>query len=145
MYILGIRKGSKPEPNWDCPRTKYKFTTGRHRVSKDPAVFDIALRIVAGIDENYNLHPKFAEIIAEYGPDKACSLISAATQKLGSCDIIQNSNLFGGLTDDGSAFEFFEWSTPSSEAGQQHLRLTADEARAIVYKKKRTVVFTQVE
>lgn len=115
-------------------------------VAKDPAVMAIARMVVAGVDKRHDLHPCYDVYVKSYGKEKAHELIETAVAIPGACDIIQTDmcfggiGLFGGLSKNSSRFTFHEWS--GAEAGRLSVSMTRQEARDIVFGKKKTIVFT---
>ncbi|MBI2596060.1 hypothetical protein HYW46_04995 [Candidatus Daviesbacteria bacterium] len=142
---------------YECPRAK--LTTNKiekiqgsisFRVSKDPAVLEVAKMVTAGIYGPPSLHPRYEAWLARYGQRKTEELIHDAVTIAGACDIIQTDmelggvGLFGGLSEKGlagdkSEFVFYEWLSP--EDGQLTTIVTSGEARDIVNRRKRVIEF----
>ena len=132
------------------PRAKVKKLEKRHdfRVSKDPAVKAIARMIVAGVDKKFGLYPNYRSFVKAWGKEKAHELIESAIKIRGACDVMQTDmnygglGLFGGLSEDGSKFIFYEW--VSQDKGQLFTSMTLQEARDIVSGKKKLITFKLV-
>ncbi|MBI4142411.1 hypothetical protein HY480_00885 [Candidatus Uhrbacteria bacterium] len=129
-----------------CPRARHKDTTkpARFLVAEDPAVQEIARMVVAGIDRRYDLHPRYEARVQSQGKEAAEADIRDCVEIAGACDLIQTEmdvggiGLFGGLSDDGTEFIFYEWTSPSPVF---RLHMTHQDARDIVSGAKRFVKF----
>ena len=129
-----------------CPRARCGNVTREMEflVSRDPAVMAVVQMIVAGIDRRYELHPRYQEYVEQDGVARAQELIRNAVEMRGACDIIQTTitlgglGLFGGLSDDGTEFIFYEWTAPSPRF---MVIMTHQEARDIVSGKQKRVNF----
>lgn len=131
-----------------CPRAEY---IGKDDLvvdaATDPALQYVARCIVAGIDGQFELHPAYESMVEQYGKSKAEHIIGQAVQIPAGIDVIQTEmdyggvGLFGGLSKDGSRFDFFEW-LDSGFAGQMHASITGQDARDIVAGNPLSVVFT---
>lgn len=126
-----------------CPRARTVTKKPRRfAIRFDPAVQNIAKRVVAGIDQKYDLHPAYSAYVKSCGKEEAERLIKTATEIEGACDVIQTEmdeggvGLFGGLSEDGKEFIFYEWSTVALR-----VHMTHQEARDIVSGKKKYVTF----
>ena len=129
----------------DCPRARYHGGAARRfLVAEDLAVVEIAKMVVAGIDRRYSIHPQYKSRVMADGQERAQKLIRSAVEMRGACDLIQNSmsfgafGLFGGLSDDGTEFIFYEWTDPSPRF---MVIMTHQEARDIVSGKQKRVNF----
>lgn len=167
LCIVGIMSGEDRNEGADitsgaeteqlCPRALYVrkalyargagvLSTGvSFNVSEDPAVQEIAKRVVAGVDRRFDLHPDYKQYVKDYGVEKAQQLIVGQVSSPGAVDLIQTDmdvgglGLFGGLSEDGSKFVFHEWL--SGTDGQMFTTMTGDEARAIVNGEQKVIKF----
>lgn len=129
-----------------CPRARYVGKSSRRfLVSKDPAIKQIARRVVAGVDHKYDLDPGYRHLVKSWGKEVARGIIRMGVEIRGACDVIQTNSmnnggigLFGGLSEDGKKFIFYEWTTPSPRL---RMEITAQDARDILSGKKRFVQF----
>ena len=119
-------------------------TAARFLAAKDPAVWAIARMVVAGIDRKYSIHPRYKAYVKVYGKKKAQELIRGAVDIPGACDVIQvdmclgGVGLFGGLSEDGKEFIFYEWTSPSPTL---RVHMTHQQARDVVSGKQKVVEF----
>lgn len=128
-----------------CPRARRNFkASARFVAAKDPAVMAVARMIVAGIDREYHLHPQYENYVRSMGEKKAQEHVCEVVTFPGACDIIQTDmtfggiGLFGGLTENGQEFIFYEWTTPCPRL---RIHMTHQEARDIVSGKQKIVTF----
>lgn len=133
----------------DCPRAKWwprKASKKAFLVQDDPAAMEVAKMVVAGVDKKHSLHPMYSEWCEEYGEINAKSLIEEIVDwnHRGACDCVQTkmdlggSGLFGGRSEDGKRFIFYEWISPPD---QLFLSLTVKRAREMVSGQRGAVVF----
>lgn len=130
-----------------CPRALYEGDEAEvtFDITNDPAVQEIARRVVAGIDRKYSLDPDYGIMVEGYGEKRAQKLIEDMVSIPGACDLIQTEmslggiGLFGGLSEDSSHFVFHEWLDGND--GQLMTKITPQEAREIVSGKKKSLKF----
>lgn len=130
-----------------CPRARASGTIEKPMefiVADDPALMMIARMVVAGVDQRFEIHPFYERRVKEYGRVQTEELIRSVVAIEGACDVIQTDmciggvGLFGGLSEDGTEFVFYDWCTPTPWF---RVHLTAQDARDIVSGKKTSVEF----
>lgn len=137
-----------------CPRAQYDFDgpSAYFKVSGDPAVLEIARRVVAGVYGPLTLHPRYEAYIEAWGEKRAAEMIRNVVTMPDACDVIQTDmelggmGLFGSLTKEGyrkgrSRFDFYEWL--GVEEGQLFTSMTARQARDIVEGKRTRIKFSK--
>ena len=138
-----------------CPRGNYRGSSVHwFSVKKDPDVREVAHMVAAGIDRNYTLHPCYEAYVEVWGKERAEEIIRGAVEILGACDLIQTHEvfaglmgiqgfaLFGGLSEDGKEFIFYEWGWDGrGPRPRMWVSITPQDARDIVSGRKKRVLF----
>lgn len=158
-----LRRKDKPTPQEEneekdvllCPRAETEPDKPTFfDAETDPAVQEVARKIVAGFDGRYELDAAhYKELTEEYGESEAQRSFYETVRIPGTIAIIQTEmdlggyGLFGGLSEDASRFNFYEWGAGYGHGEGDEINpgwmtsLTIQEARDIVSGKLKKVKF----